>query len=90
MRIPWTRLLPALALGLAAGCLVADFYVPRATAQTGAGRVRWEYRCVSEGDYSSVEDIVGQLNKAGAEGWELVATGNRTSTTSHFCMKRPF
>ena len=90
MRMHWSRFVLPLALGFVAGCLVVDVYVPRANAQASAGRARWEYRCVSEGDYTSLEDVVTQLNKVGAEGWELVATGNRTSTTSHFCLKRPF
>lgn len=75
-------------LGMLLGCVVKDVYFPRADAQVP--KVRWEYRCISDVDTSSLTELVGQLNKAGGEGWELAATGNRTSTTSHFCLKRPF
>lgn len=74
--------------GSAVGCLVHDAWVRRADAAPPS--VRWEYRCQSDGDLTSLDDLVGALNRAGAEGWELVVTGNRTSTTSHYCLKRAY
>ena len=74
--------------GVGLGCVVRDVYFDRAEAVPT--KSRWEYRCISDGDTTSLSDVVAQLNKAGAEGWELAVAGNRTTTTSHYCLKRPF
>jgi hypothetical protein len=40
-------------------------------------------------DYGSVERIVRQLDRAGADGWELVGTENESSSSAHYIFKRP-
>lgn len=74
--------------GVVVGCVVKDVYFTRADA--APPRVHWEYRCLSDGETTTLAELVEGLNKAGQEGWELASTGNRTSTTSHYCLKRSF
>jgi hypothetical protein len=71
-----------LALGLAIGCAAAPFVVPPVRA--GTNPQKWEYMCTQDDTPDGVAD---KANKAGAQGWELVLSGGRSSLI--FCFKRP-
>jgi hypothetical protein len=84
-----------IALAFLAGCLTtAAFSVPRARADATAA-ARWEHWCV---DVDGVPKNP-ELEKAGAEGWELVAMSFRPPLVANgasfgggatlLCFKRP-
>ncbi len=89
-----TSTTPLVALAFLAGCLTtAALNVPRARAE--AGLARWEHWCVDVDGVPKNTD----LEKAGAEGWELVTMSFRPPLVNNgasfgggatlLCFKRP-
>jgi hypothetical protein len=73
------------AVAAAVGYSVVAFLVtPSAPAQDKPAVAGWEYRYVTA-------DRTGetQLNKAGADGWELAGSFQLNGTTAEFVLKRP-
>ena len=72
----------AFLVGCATTMVAAPTIVPPARA--GTAPVKWEYQCerMKEDDKTMTEE----LNKYGAEGWELAVTAG--SRSSRFCFKR--
>ena len=71
----------------------ASHLVPAAVAQNAGpprGGPRWSYYCMKEDDVTSISDIA---NRAGANGWELVASslaGGHDLSSPIWCFKRPY
>ncbi len=59
---------------------------PNAVVSTRASRQGWEYRQLT---WNAGQDITDQLNKAGVEGWEAVATAPGTANGLMLILKRP-
>src|SRR5258706_16097918 len=59
-------ILAAFAVGCAATQVASQLVVP--TARAGTTPTRWEYMCLNAN-----ENITENLNKLGADGWELAA-----------------
>ena len=75
----------SLSVAFVAGCVAQSVMAPIPPARAGADVQRWEYLCIDE---SGGEEVTEQANRAGAQGWELVAAGKNTRDIS-WCFKRP-
>lgn len=82
MKGMWTA--AVLMFGIGVGCVTASFIVPPVRA--GTDPQRWEYACAQPYGMTAVVEVE-DLNKLGAEGWELVAT--QGAPRGAFCFKRP-
>jgi hypothetical protein len=80
-------------IGCVAGGAASQMVVPKARA--GTNPPRWEYVC---GESENEAIPLAQLNKAGAEGWELAwmlpnkmrgGVGFLDTNDIVYCMKRP-
>jgi hypothetical protein len=72
-------------LGCAVGGASSRLAVPQARA--GTNPTRWEYHCIQ-----GSEELVGQANQMGAQGWEMAAAagaGTGYSKELTWCFKRP-
>ncbi len=79
-----TARLVALLVAFLVGCVAARVAIPPARA--GTTPQRWEYLCDSVGGFSPLEKMQQAMNKAGAEGWELVAAFGANGNA--YCLKR--
>ncbi len=71
------------------GCVVGGasrFVVPSAGAEQAASLTKWEYLCYWK---NSFDDVVDRANQVGAEGWEMVGSGQGVGTLGTWCFKRP-
>jgi hypothetical protein len=75
-------------IGCATGGIAAQLVVPPARA--GTSPTRWEYQCARVD--TEVADVAANLNRLGAEGWELVSVAPATSSRGTYgymlCAKR--
>ena len=76
-----TVTLPVAVMGTASVTLA-----PNAVVSTRTSRQGWEYRQLT---WNAGQDITDQLNKAGLEGWEAVATAPGTDKGLMLILKRP-
>ena len=74
-------------VGCATGGVVAQLVVPPVRA--GTSPTRWEYQCAEAG-FIPDGTLAANLNKLGAEGWELVSMELLGLNRMHVvCAKRP-
>jgi hypothetical protein len=71
-------------ISFAVGCAVAPFIVPPLSAQQQNVQ-RWEYMCF---EALVADDIERVADRAGREGWEMVAAGGHERGGT-WCFKRP-
>ena len=70
----------SLSVAFVIGCVAAPLVIPPLSAQQAGGQ-RWQYFCFNE---RSAEDVTPLANRAGRDGWEMVAAGLEA-----WCFKRP-
>ena len=73
-------------IGCVAGGAASQMVVPKARANSSAPR--WEYNCFDAEITDNFDLPVDELNKAGAQGWELVSMVPRRGGYG-YCFKRP-
>ena len=79
------RTVVAVAMGIVVGCGSARYIAPPPLAQAQARNLtRWDYFCFSEHNLGEAER---RARGAGAEGWELTATGQEDHG-AFWCFKR--
>lgn len=69
--------------GCAVGGVSSQLVVPKASAQQASTLPKWEHFCMRD-DY---DGMTAAVEKAGPEGWELVAITNSGNWGA--CFKRP-
>ncbi len=79
----------SLSIAFIVGCVARPFVVPAANAQQAASAQKWEYFCLEGYETTG---IMQKANKAGREGWDLVAASpptGRSMDAALWCFKRP-
>lgn len=71
-------------VGCAVGGASSQLVVPKASAQQAAALPRWENTCFSFNDVDSVDGLITEMNRLGAQRWEYAGGGD----VIH-CFKRP-
>lgn len=70
-------------VGCAVGGVSSQLAVPKASAQQAATLTKWEHFCYR----NDFDGMTAAVDKAGPEGWELVAVTNEGNWAA--CFKRP-
>jgi hypothetical protein len=75
-------------MGCAVGGAAGRFVAPPANAEQVARLTHWEYFCFDE---YAAGPVTEKANRAGLQGWEMVAAGSRTASDDilTWCFKRP-
>ena len=68
-------------VGCAVGGAASRYAVPPASAEQAATMTRWQYFCIDTFDPTE------EANRAGREGWEMVAVGGGAPNAT-WCFKR--
>ena len=68
-----------------AGLIVTDARTVSADHHDAPKKSQWQYQCFEADD---VAKVTAQANKMGEQGWELVTSAGRKSSTL-WCFKRP-